>query len=111
VKDAIPINIYERNVQIVNMPSIDIPILIDILRRTIPEGVDLSFHEHTAEHFEARFIPDPFLNSVKKELEEIEAERLRQREISAASKEAKDAAKEQRKLGQLYEDMDDDDDF
>ena len=52
-----------------------------------------------------------FLYSVKKELEEIEAERLRQREISAASKEAKDAAKEQRKLGQLYEDMDDDDDF
>ena len=52
-----------------------------------------------------------FSSSVKKELEEIEAERLRQREISAASKEAKDAAKEQRKLGQLYEDMDDDDDF
>ena len=93
------------------MTSIDIPIFIDVLRRTLPEGVDLSFHEHTTEHFEARFIPDPFLNSVKKELEEMEAERIRQKEISMASKEAKDAAKEQRKLGQLYEDMEDDDDF
>ena len=39
------------------MRSIDAPILIDILRRTLPEGVELSVHQHQEEHYEARFIP------------------------------------------------------
>jgi hypothetical protein len=39
------------------MRSIDAPILIDILRRTLPEGVELSVHQHQEEHYEARYIP------------------------------------------------------
>ena len=39
------------------MRSIDAPILIDILRRTLPEGVELNVHQHQEEHYEARYIP------------------------------------------------------
>ena len=39
------------------MRSIDAPILIDILRRTLPEGVELNVHQHQDEHYEARYIP------------------------------------------------------
>ena len=54
------------------MRSIDAPILIDILRRTIPEGVELSVHKHEEEHYEARFIPDPFISGIRQELSEME---------------------------------------
>ena len=51
------------------MRSIDAPILIDILRRTLPEGVELNVHQHQDEHYEARYIPGEGINfySVKKE--------------------------------------------
>ena len=50
------------------MRSIDAPILIDILRRTLPEGVELNVHQHQEEHYEARYIPGEGINfySVKK---------------------------------------------
>merc|ERR1719347_45472 len=48
IRDSCKIDIYERNVQVSNMRSIDAPILIDILRRTIPEGVELSVHKHAS---------------------------------------------------------------
>ena len=46
---------------------------IDVIRRTLPEGVELNIHEHTEAHFEARWIPDPFLNAVQEELDEMES--------------------------------------
>ena len=58
--------------QVSNMRSIDAPILIDILRRTIPEGVELSVHKHEAEHYESRYIPDPFIDGISKELADME---------------------------------------
>jgi hypothetical protein len=84
------------------MRTIDAPIFVDILRRTIPEGVGLSVHEDADEHFEARFIPDPFINGLKSELKEMEDKRALEMEDKAEAKVAKDAAKEKSKLDDLY---------
>merc|ERR1711862_968958 len=110
VRDSCKIDVYERNVQVTNMRSIDAPILIDILRRTIPEGVELNVHPHQEEHYEARFIPDPFINGIKKELSEMEARHKADVETSQLLKAEKEAKKAEKKLSQLYEDEEDDDD-
>ena len=57
------------------MSSTDVQILVDILRKTIPEGVALSVHEHKEEHFEARYIPDPFIEGLKAELKVFEEQK------------------------------------
>ena len=38
IKDKCQVVTYERNVQVNDLRSIDAPLLIDILRRTLPEG-------------------------------------------------------------------------
>ena len=79
------------------------------VRHTIPEGVRLSVHEHEEEHFEARFIPDPFIEGIKKEIAEYRERTDAAMEGAALSK----AEKEERrkaKLLQSLEDGDDDDD-
>jgi len=92
------------------MSAIDAPFLVDIIRRTLPEGVQLSIHEHTEEHYEDRFIQDPFLNSMKMELNEMYKKRQKEIASSQETKESKEQAKEQKKLAELYSTMDDEDD-
>jgi len=75
VSSSFSMNLYERNVQIVDVQTTDLPVLIDALRKTLPEGVSLSVHEHQEEHYEARYIPDPLINEVRDELNVIETER------------------------------------
>merc|ERR1712025_1404469 len=67
-KDTFDVNIFERNVQVVNMRSIDAPLLIDTIRRGLPEGVTMSIHEHTVEMAEERWIADPFIDSLRSEI-------------------------------------------
>ena len=92
------------------MTAIDAPILFDILRRTIPEGVELNIHEHTEEHYEARFIPDPFLIGIKTELKEMAERYEKEKESSIEAKQEREARKEQKKLAELYSNFDDEDD-
>ena len=40
---------------VVNTQTTDLPVLIDIIRKTLPEGVQLSIHEHDTSHSEARY--------------------------------------------------------
>ena len=40
---------------VVNTQTTDLPVLIDIIRKTLPEGVQLSIHEHDNSHSEARY--------------------------------------------------------
>ena len=109
IKDSCTVNTYERNVQVSNLRSIDAPLLIDLLRRTIPEGVELSVHEHTEDHYEARFIPDPFILGLKEELKTMEEERAKAMDERLMSAAEKAAAREKRKLDELYSSLDDDD--
>ena len=70
----------------------------------------MSVHEHDDEHYEARFIPDPFISGLKDELRVMDEEQSKLREDRALTKAEKDAAKEKRKLDSLYSSLDDDDD-
>eukprot|EP00088_Acartia_fossae_P042279 TRINITY_DN44364_c0_g1_i1.p1 TRINITY_DN44364_c0_g1~~TRINITY_DN44364_c0_g1_i1.p1 ORF type:complete len:250 (-),score=27.35 TRINITY_DN44364_c0_g1_i1:105-854(-) len=106
VHDEFSLHMYERNVQVVNMRSVDAPILIDTIRSTLPEGVQLSFHEHLQEHYEERYIPDPFINSVRAELTASEEKNIAAR----AEKEAASAAKAARKQAALLKSIQDTDD-
>lgn len=65
------LSIYERNVQIVDVPSTTLAILLNILRATLPEGVSLSVHEHTPEQEEIRYVPDQELMELKSQLEAL----------------------------------------
>merc|ERR1712083_1284323 len=101
VRESCKLDIYERNVQVTNMRSIDAPILIDILRRTLPEGVELSVHQHQEEHYEARFIPDPFISGITQELADMEKRHTADIETNQALRAEKDAKKAEKKLSEL----------
>jgi len=89
VKETYTLQLYERNVQIVDVQTTDLPVLIDIIRKTLPEGVELSVHEHKEEHREARFIPDPFIEGLQSELNEITARKQESIDKAMAEKAAK----------------------
>jgi len=74
-KDEFNVNLYERNVQVVNLRSVDAPILIDLIQRALPEGVQFSLHEHTTEAAEARWIADPFIDQLRTELSQSQDEK------------------------------------
>jgi len=104
IKSEIGLHQYERNVQVVNLRSVDAAILFDTLRAALPEGVQLSLHHHTQEHYEERFIPDPFINSVRAELAEGD-ERL---EAAKAEREAAASAKAAKKQALLLQSLEED---
>ncbi len=108
VRDTFYLSLYERNVQLSNLRSVDAPLLLDVLRASLPEGVMLSVHPHEEEHYEARYIPDPFVEGLKSELREIEEKKEEQREEAAVKKEAREIKKKQSLLATL-DDLDDDD--
>jgi len=92
-KDTYKIHLYERNVQVTNLRSVDATILIDLIQRALPEGVEFALHEHTVEEEERRWIADPFIDSLRKELSEGQEEK----DIAAAKKKKEQEAKEARK--------------
>merc|ERR550525_1790921 len=71
-KDTFNVQLYERNVQVANLRSIDAPVLLDIIQRALPEGGTLRIMEHTVEASEARWIADPFIDQLRSELAEKE---------------------------------------
>jgi len=95
VKTDFTLSMYERNVQLINMRSVDAPLLIDAIRKCLPQSVELSVHEHTQEHFEERWIPDPFIDSIRSELEEGQEKKdaaLEKRQAIASAKAARKTA-------------------
>lgn len=92
VRDVNHLSKYERNVQLVGLRSIDAPILFDIMRTCLPEGVELSVHPHLQEHYEHRWIPDPFIDGIRQELlsdDELKAQQMENKMEMKAGKEAK----------------------
>uniref|UniRef100_A0A6M2DMR1 Putative 28s ribosomal protein s10 mitochondrial n=1 Tax=Xenopsylla cheopis TaxID=163159 RepID=A0A6M2DMR1_XENCH len=61
--------IYERNLQICDLPSTKDPVLLRILQATLPQGVTVNVHEHLDEHEEIRYVPDKELIELKTQLE------------------------------------------
>lgn len=65
------LKIYERDIQISDMSSIKLPILIRILEATLPEGVSLHVDKYDPLLEKKRLIPNRDLIDIKKELEEL----------------------------------------
>nr|CAD7570476.1 unnamed protein product [Timema californicum] len=63
--------VYERNVQVVDLPSTVAPVFLEVIQAALPEGVSLSVHEHTQEQEELRYIPDSQLLELKTELDTL----------------------------------------
>ena len=96
-------NLFERNVQVVGLRSVDAPILIDTIRTALPEGVILSVHEHTREMAEERWIADPFIDSLRTELDTAAEERAIEQIKKDATAEAKAAKKKAQLLKSLVD--------
>ncbi|VVD04607.1 uncharacterized protein LOC126971705 [Leptidea sinapis] len=65
------LNVYERNVQVVDVPAWALGTLLRVSRALLPEGCTLNVHEHTPEHEEIRYVPDNELIELKQQLEEM----------------------------------------
>lgn len=102
-KDVYNVNLYERNVHIVGLRSIDAPILIDTIRTALPEGVTLSVHEHTRDMAEERWISDPFIDSLRSELDAAAEQKEIEQQKKDATAEAKAAKKKEALLKSLME--------
>ncbi|KAI8422288.1 hypothetical protein MSG28_006169 [Choristoneura fumiferana] len=63
------LNVYERNVQVVDVPAWALGTLLRVSRAVLPEGCSLNVHEHTIDHEEVRYVPDNQLLDLKQQLE------------------------------------------
>merc|ERR1719397_932390 len=104
VKESYILNMFERNVQVTGLRSIDAPILIDTIRIALPEGVTLSVHEYSRDMEEARWVADPFIDSLRNELDERAEEKASEKLKSEAKMEAKAQKKKEALLKSLRDD-------
>lgn len=102
-KDTFNVQLYERNVQVANLRSIDAPVLLDVIQRALPEGVTLCIKEHTVEASEARWIADPFIDQLRSELAEKEEGKEEEAEKRKKKLEEKAARKRELMLKSLME--------
>jgi len=102
-KDTYLVHLYERTVQVTNLRSVDATILIDLIQRGLPEGVQFALHEHSVEAEERRWIADPFIDSLRKELSESQEEKDAQKLKKEQENLAKAARKKELLLKTLLE--------
>ncbi|XP_072939026.1 large ribosomal subunit protein mL48 [Epargyreus clarus] len=65
------LNIYERNVQVTDVPAWALGTLLRVARAVLPEGCTLNVHEHTIAHEEIRYVPDNELLELKQQLQDM----------------------------------------
>lgn len=65
------LQIYERNIQLADVPSITAPLFLEVVQAGLPQGVELNVHEHQPEHTEIRYIPDLELRSLYNQLSDL----------------------------------------
>ncbi|CAD0199828.1 unnamed protein product [Chrysodeixis includens] len=76
------LNVYERNVQVTDVPAWALGTLLRVARAVLPEGCTLHVHEHAIEHEEIRYVPDNQLLELKQQLQDMggsRAERKKKR--------------------------------
>ena len=73
------IEFFCSSFQLENMDSNSGPVLIDLIRSSLPSGVRLSIHRHTDECESAKFIPDLELLDLKEQLEDLRGGRVRKK--------------------------------
>ncbi|XP_041988248.1 39S ribosomal protein L48, mitochondrial [Aricia agestis] len=65
------LQVYERNVQVTDVPAWALGTLLRVSRALLPEGCTLTVHEHLPEHEEIRYVPDNQLLELKQQLEDM----------------------------------------
>lgn len=65
------LNVYERNIQLADVTSLQCPLLIRILEATLPEGVTLNVTIFDPDVELKRYIPDKQLLDMKATLEDM----------------------------------------
>ncbi|XP_059046406.1 uncharacterized protein LOC131841992 [Achroia grisella] len=73
------LNVYERNVQVNDVPAWALGTLLRVARATLPQGCTLNVHEHAIEHEEIRYVPDNQLLDLKQQLEDMGGSRAEKR--------------------------------
>lgn len=62
---------FFKILQVVDIPTTKLSLLIEIIEDTLPAGVKVSIHKHTEEHETLRYIPDNELKTLKSQLDEM----------------------------------------
>uniref|UniRef100_A0A1B6LJ98 Small ribosomal subunit protein uS10 domain-containing protein n=1 Tax=Graphocephala atropunctata TaxID=36148 RepID=A0A1B6LJ98_9HEMI len=65
------LSLYERNVQVVDVPSTKMAMFAELVQAALPQGVSLTIHEHQQEHEEIRYVPDYELKELKTQLDTL----------------------------------------
>ena len=86
-----------NNISIINQKNCHPLIFLPAL----PEGVSLSVHEHERDMEEERWVADPFIDSLRNELDEKAEEKAVEKAKSAAKMEAKAQKKKEALLKSL----------
>ncbi|CAH2233896.1 uncharacterized protein LOC120627203 [Pararge aegeria] len=76
VESEYHLNVYERNVQVTDVPAWALGTLLRVSRALLPEGCTLNVHEHTPEHEEVRYVPDNELIDLKQQLDDMGGARV-----------------------------------
>ncbi|KAJ6637142.1 39S ribosomal protein L48, mitochondrial [Pseudolycoriella hygida] len=71
VESEYVLTLYHRTIQLLQVGAPSVPVLLRLTQAALPEGVSLSFAEHSDEDEENRYVPDRELNEMKKELDEL----------------------------------------
>ncbi|XP_042885705.1 uncharacterized protein LOC122261935 [Penaeus japonicus] len=69
IESEYDLQIYQRTVQLADIPSYLAPLFMEVAQAGLPEGVNLTFQEHIPEHTEVRYIPDLELKELRKQLD------------------------------------------
>ncbi|XP_076354115.1 mitochondrial ribosomal protein L48 isoform X2 [Tachypleus tridentatus] len=71
VENSYHLNIYERNVQVSGLSATIAPTFLEVIQKSLPEGVNFCVQLHQQEFEEMRYIPDLQLEDFKRQLDEI----------------------------------------
>ncbi|KAF5300027.1 hypothetical protein FQR65_LT09284 [Abscondita terminalis] len=63
--------IYERNLQVMGITSLQLATLLRVLDSSVPSGVTVKIHPHEEYHEEVRYVPDLELASLKQQLDDM----------------------------------------
>ncbi|XP_076442992.1 large ribosomal subunit protein mL48-like [Babylonia areolata] len=79
VDNKYSLRLFERTVQIDNVPSPSLSILLEMMRTHAPEGIYVTVKEPDAEEEEFRYIPDKEMQELKSQIKAIDDAREERR--------------------------------
>ncbi|XP_023012954.1 mitochondrial ribosomal protein L48 [Leptinotarsa decemlineata] len=65
------LKIYERTVQITDVSSLQLPLVLRTVEASLPAGVSVEVRPHEEADEEVRYVPDKELHSLKQELDDL----------------------------------------